>query len=186
MHFFLKILKYIKPYSAYVCFNILSNILSVLFSLFSITMVIPFLGILFGTQEKVSQAQVLAFNASSIKDNFYYIISKTINSKGETEALMFICILVLAMFFFKNLFRYLALFFLTPIRNGIIHDIRMDLQKKIISLPLSFIGTKRRGDLTSRMTSDLVEIEWSIMGTLEMVFKDPINILVFLSKYSFL
>ena len=186
MHFFLKILKYIKPYSAYVCFNILSNILSVLFSLFSITMVIPFLGILFGTQEKVSQAQVLAFNASSIKDNFYYIISKTINSKGETEALMFICILVLAMFFFKNLFRYLALFFLTPIRNGIIHDIRMDLQKKIISLPLSFIGTKRRGDLTSRMTSDLVEIEWSIMGTLEMVFKDPINILVFLSTLIFI
>jgi subfamily B ATP-binding cassette protein MsbA len=186
MHFFLKILKYIKPYSAYVCFNILSNILSVLFSLFSITMVIPFLGILFGTQEEVSQAQVLAFNASSIKDNFYYIISKTINSKGETEALMFICILVLAMFFFKNLFRYLALFFLTPIRNGIIHDIRMDLQKKIISLPLSFIGTKRRGDLTSRMTSDLVEIEWSIMGTLEMIFKDPINILVFLSTLIFI
>jgi subfamily B ATP-binding cassette protein MsbA len=149
-------------------------------------MVIPFLGILFGTQEKVSQAQVLAFNASSIKDNFYYIISKTINSKGETEALMFICILVLAMFFFKNLFRYLALFFLTPIRNGIIHDIRMDLQKKIISLPLSFIGTKRRGDLTSRMTSDLVEIEWSIMGTLEMIFKDPINILVFLSTLIFI
>ena len=186
MHFFLKILKYIKPYSAYVCFNILSNILSVLFSLFSITMVIPFLGILFGTQEKVSQAQALAFNASSIKDNFYFIISKTINSKGETEALMFICILVLAMFFFKNLFRYLALFFLTPIRNGIIHDIRMDLQKKIISLPLSFIGTKRRGDLTSRMTSDLVEIEWSIMGTLEMIFKDPINILVFLSTLIFI
>ena len=186
MHFFLKILKYIKPYSAYVCFNILSNILSVLFSLFSITMVIPFLGILFGTQEKVSQAQSLAFNASSIKDNFYFIISKTINSKGETEALMFICILVLAMFFFKNLFRYLALFFLTPIRNGIIHDIRMDLQKKIISLPLSFIGTKRRGDLTSRMTSDLVEIEWSIMGTLEMIFKDPINILVFLSTLIFI
>ena len=186
MHFFLKILKYIKPYSLYVCFNILSNILSVLFSLFSITMVIPFLGILFGTQEKVSQAQALAFNASSIKDNFYFIISKTINSKGETEALMFICILVLAMFFLKNLFRYLALFFLTPIRNGIIHDIRMDLQKKIISLPLSFIGTKRRGDLTSRMTSDLVEIEWSIMGTLEMVFKDPINILVFLSTLIFI
>lgn len=186
MHFFLKILKYIKPYTSYVCFNILSNILSVLFSLFSITMVIPFLGILFGTQEKVSQAQSLAFNASSIKDNFYFIISKTINSKGETEALMFICILVLAMFFFKNLFRYLALFFITPIRNGIIHDIRMDLQKKIISLPLSFIGTKKRGDLTSRMTSDLVEIEWSIMGTLEMIFKDPINILVFLSTLIFI
>ena len=186
MHFFLKILKYIKPYNSYVLFNITSNILSVLFSLFSLTMVIPFLGILFGTQEKVYQPGPLTFNASSVKEYLYSIITKTVESNGKIEALMFICLLVLIMFFFKNLFRYLALFFLTPIRNGIIHDIRMDLQKKIMSLPLSFIGSKRRGDLTARMTADLVEIEWSIMGALEMVFKDPITILIFLSTLIFI
>ena len=186
MRSFLKILRYIKPYSSYVLLNITSNILSVLFSLFSLTMVIPFLGILFGTQEKVHQSSPLTFNASSIKEHFYSFITKTVESNDKIDALMFICILVLIMFFLKNLFRYLALFFLTPIRNGIIHDIRIDLQKKIMSLPLSFIGSKRRGDLTARMTTDLVEVEWSIMGALEMVFKDPISILIFLSTLIFI
>ena len=186
MHFFLRILKYIKTYSSYVFLNIFSNILSVIFSLFSLTMVIPFLGILFGTQEKTHQARALTLDASSIKENFYFLISKTIDEKGNIEALLLICILVLAMFFLKNLFRYLALFFLTPIRNGIIHDIRIDLHKKILDLDVSFIGTKRKGDLTSRMTSDLVEIEWSIMGALEMLFKDPIAIILYLSTLIFI
>ena len=186
MHFFLRILKYIKTYSSYVFLNIFSNILSVIFSLFSLTMVIPFLGILFGTQEKTYQAPTLTLDASSIKENFYFLISKTIDEKGNVEALLLICILVLAMFFLKNLFRYLALFFLTPIRNGIIHDIRIDLHKKILDLDISFIGTKRKGDLTSRMTSDLVEIEWSIMGALEMLFKDPIAIILYLSTLIFI
>jgi subfamily B ATP-binding cassette protein MsbA len=166
--------------------NVFSNILSVIFSLFSLTLVIPFLGILFGTQEKVFQAPPLSLNASSIKENFYYLISKTIDTKGNVEALMLICVLVLSMFFLKNLFRYLALFFLTPIRNGIIHDMRMDLHKKILSLDVAYIGSKRKGDLTSRMTSDLVEIEWSIMGALEMFFKDPISIILYLSTLIFI
>ena len=186
MHFFLKILKYIKSYCSYVLLNVFSNILSVIFSLFSLTLVIPFLGILFGTQEKVFQAPPLSLNASSIKENFYYLISKTIDTKGNVEALMLICVLVLSMFFLKNLFRYLALFFLTPIRNGIIHDMRMDLHKKILSLDIAYIGSKRKGDLTSRMTSDLVEIEWSIMGALEMFFKDPISIILYLSTLIFI
>ena len=186
MHFFLKILKYIKPYYSYVGLNIFSNILSVVFSLFSLTMVIPFLGILFGTQEKVLQASPLTFSADSIKENFYFFISKTVEEAGKVEALMMICILVLSMFFLKNLFRYLALYFLTPIRNGIIHDLRMDLSKKLLSLDISFISSKRKGDLTSRMTSDLVEIEWSVMGTLEMFFKDPISIIIFLSTLIFI
>ena len=186
MHFFLKILKYIKPYYSYVVLNIFSNILSVVFSLFSLTMVIPFLGILFGTQEKVLQASPLTFSADSIKENFYFFISKTLEEAGKVEALMMICILVLSMFFLKNLFRYLALYFLTPIRNGIIHDLRMDLSKKLLSLDISFINSKRKGDLTSRMTSDLVEIEWSVMGTLEMFFKDPISIIIFLSTLIFI
>jgi len=186
MHFFIKILKYIKPYSSYAVLNVGSNIISVIFSLFSLTMVIPFLGILFGTQEKVYQAAPLSFNAQAIKENFYLFISAIIDNNGKVEALMLICILVFIMFLLKNFFRYLALFFLTPIRNGIIHDIRMELQKKILSLDITFIGTKRKGDLTSRMTADLVEIEWSIMGALEMVFKDPITIIIFLSTLIFI
>ena len=186
MHFFIKILKYIKSYSSYVFLNICSNIFSVIFSLFSLTMIIPFLGILFGTQEKVYEAQPLSLNASSIKENFYLFITTTIDNQGNVEALLLICVIVLIMFLLKNLFRYLALFFLTPIRNGVIHDIRMDLHKKVLALDLAFIGSKRKGDLTSRMTSDLVEIEWSIMGALEMFFKDPISIILYLFTLIFI
>ncbi len=180
MHYFLRILKYIKPYTSFAILNIVSNIISILFSLVSLTMVIPFLGILFGTQAKVYNPQPLSFSATAIKDNFYAIISSTIDEKGKVDALLFICILVLITFFFRNLFRYLALYFLTPIRNGIVHDLRMDLHKKIISLPLPFFTEKRKGDLIARLTSDLVEIEWSIMSSIEMIFKDPLNIIIYL------
>ncbi len=180
MHYFLRILKYIKPYTSFAILNIASNIISVLFSLVSLTMVIPFLSILFKTEDKVYNPQPLRFNADAIKDNFYAILSSTIDEKGQVEALLFICILVLVTFFFRNLFRYSGLYFLTPIRNGIVHDLRMDLHRKIISLPLPFFTEKRKGDLTSRLTSDLVEIEWSIMSSLEMIFKDPINIIIYL------
>ena len=181
MNYFFRIFSYLNPYKGYVILNIISNILSILFSLVSLTMVIPFLGILFGTQEKVYNTSPLSLNAESIKDHFYTIISNIIDNNGKEEALMFICILVLITFFFRNLFRYLALFFLTPIRNGIVHDMRIDLHKKMISLPIGFFSEKRKGDLTARMSSDLVEIEWSIMSSLEMIVKDPISIITYLS-----
>ena len=149
-------------------------------------MVIPFLGILFETQEKVYNPPPLSFDATALKENFYAIISSIVDEKGKIEALLFICILVLITFFFRNLFRYLSLYFLTPIRNGVVHDMRMDLHKKVISLPLPFFTEKRKGDITARMTSDLVEIEWSIMSSLEMLFKDPLNIVVYLATLVFI
>ena len=186
MRYFLKILKYIKPYLPFALLNILFNILSILFSLVSLTMVIPFLGILFETQEKVYNPPPLSLNATALKENFYAIISSIVDEKGKVEALLFICILVLVSFFFRNLFRYLSLYFLTPIRNGVVHNLRMDLHKKVISLPLPFFTEKRKGDITARMTSDLVEIEWSIMSSLEMVFKDPLSIIIYLATLIFI
>ena len=181
MEYFLRILKYIKPYLPFAIMNILFNVLSVLFSLFSLTMVVPFLGILFETQEKVYNPPPLSLNTTALKENFYAIISSIVDEKGKVEALFFICILVLVTFFFRNLFRYLSLYSLTPVRNGVVHDMRMDLHKKVISLPLPFFNEKRKGDITARMTSDLVEIEWSIMSSLEMLFKDPLNIILYLA-----
>lgn len=144
-------------------------------------MVIPFLGILFETEKKIYSASRVSFNAESIKENFYLLISNLIDEKGKLEALLFICLLVLIAFFFRNLFRYLSLYFLSPIRNGVIHDIRKDLHQKVISLPLGFFSEKRKGDISSRMTNDLVEIEWSIMSSLEMIFKDPAHIIIYLA-----
>ena len=157
------------------------NVFAVLFSLVSITMVIPFLGLLFGTMETdIIKPESFTFSTSSIKDHFYYEINSIIESGEKIDALLFICGLILITFFFRNLFRYLALYFLTPIRNGVVHDLRSTLHEKVISLPLGFFTEKRRGDITSRMTTDLVEIEWSIMSSLEMIFRDPLQIIIYL------
>ena len=157
------------------------NVFAVLFSLVSITMVIPFLGLLFGTMETdIVKPESFTFSTSSIKDHFYYEINSIIESGEKIDALLFICGLILITFFFRNLFRYLALYFLTPIRNGVVHNLRSTLHEKVISLPLGFFTEKRRGDITSRMTTDLVEIEWSIMSSLEMIFRDPLQIIIYL------
>ena len=177
---FFRILKYVNPYLGFAGLNIFFNILNILFSLVSITMIIPFLGLLFGTQQKVYNPIDLGFSAISVKENFYALITNIIDDKGKVEALVFICILILVMFFCRNLCRYLALYFLSPIRNGVVCDLRNDLNKKIISLPISYFTEKRKGDITARMTTDLVEIEWSVMSSLEMFFKDPLNIIIFL------
>ena len=177
---FFRILQFAKPYWPFALGNIIFNILTVIFSLVSLTMVIPFLGLLFGTQEKIYEAPALSLNVDAIIQNFYYYITQIIESKGQVEALFFICMMVLVMFFFRNLFRYLALYFLSPVRNGVVKDMRNALHKKMLLLPIGYYTEKRKGDIISRMTADLVEIEWSIMSSLEMIFKDPLNIIVFL------
>ncbi|MBT4217556.1 MAG: ABC transporter ATP-binding protein, partial [Flavobacteriales bacterium] len=178
---FYRILNYVKPYYRYAFLNMIFNVFAVLFSLVSITMVIPFLGLLFGTMETdIVKPESFTFSTSSIKDHFYYEINIIIESGEKIDALLFICGLILITFFFRNLFRYLALYFLTPIRNGVVHDLRSTLHEKVISLPLGFFTEKRRGDITSRMTTDLVEIEWSIMSSLEMIFRDPLQIIIYL------
>ncbi len=177
---FIRILKFAKPYWLKAISNIICNLITSIFSLVSLSMVIPFLGVLFGTQEKIYTAPELNFSFSSIIENFYYYITKIIDHYGEKEALFCICLLVLIMFFFRNLFRYLALFFLTPIRNGIVKDIRSKLHKATLSFPIKFFKKNKKGDLISKMTSDLVEIEWSIMSSLELIFKEPVTILIFL------
>lgn len=178
---FLKILKYAQPYYIYAILNIVFNILAVFFSLVSLTMAIPFLGLLFGTIEAENiQPESFSLTPESIKDHFYFEINTIIESGEKVDALFFICALILITFFCRNLFRYLSLYFLTPIRNGVVHDLRTSLHKKVISLPIGFFTEKRRGDITSRMTTDLVEIEWSIMSSLEMIFRDPLQIIIYL------
>ncbi len=180
MRFFLRILKLLKKYTNYVILNIFCNFLSIIFSLFSLTMVIPFLGILFDAQNKVYNPAPLTLSPVNIKENFYSYITLIIDQQGKIDALMFICLLVLIMFFLRNLFRYSALYFLAPIRNGIIHQLRVLMHIKIVNFPLTFFKKQKRGDITARLTSDLVEIEWSIMSSIEMIFKDPLTIVIYL------
>ncbi|MCK9270903.1 MAG: ABC transporter ATP-binding protein [Bacteroidales bacterium] len=176
----LEILQYIKNYLGYASLNVLFNVLSVIFNLFSLAMVIPFLQLLFDTTKLVYERPALAWNTDAIANYFNYIISSVIIEHGQVQALMFISLLVVALFFLKNLSRYLAMFFLSPVRNGVVRDLRNDIYRRILILPLSYFSEQRKGDIMSRITNDVMNIEWSIMQSLEMLFREPLTILFFL------
>ncbi len=180
MNNYLRILFYLRRHKGPALMNIFFNVLTVLFSLVSLAMVAPFLGLLFGTQPLVTEAQPVSLNASAILNNFNYILSKIILSRGKMEALFFLCVLVVIMFFLKNLFRYLAMFYMAKIRNGVIRDVRLDLYTKVLRLPLQYFSEERKGDLIVRMTNDVQEIQWSIMSSLEVVFREPLSVISFL------
>ncbi|MDD2385816.1 MAG: ABC transporter ATP-binding protein [Bacteroidales bacterium] len=179
---FYKIFKFIFPYKFYAGLNILFNILSTIFSLFSFALVIPFLGILFKSQPLISNPKPLDFtNMASLEHNFNYWISNIIVDKGELNALITIGIIVVIATFFKTLTMYFANHFMVPIRNGVVKDIRNKLFDKVIILPISYFSEDKKGNIIARMTNDVQEIEWGIMSSLEMIFRDPIKIILFLA-----
>jgi ATP-binding cassette, subfamily B, bacterial MsbA len=186
---FHKILRYLLPYWASVTRNILFNFISVVFSLFSLAMVIPFLGILFGTQPRVDELLPVSIDYMRtedigifeiLKNNFYFYISQLIESRGEIYALVFVSGLVIIMSLLKTGFKYLAMYNLATIRNGVVKDMRNALYNKSVDLPLSYYSNERKGDIISRMTNDVHIVEWSIISSLEMLFSDPIMIIVYL------
>jgi subfamily B ATP-binding cassette protein MsbA len=138
------ILKYVKNYKSYVFSHIATVFLSVFFNVFSLTLVIPFLQLLFGGNDKlILQKPELAFNIKSMLDTFYYYISQIIVNYGKEYALIFICVVVLVSIFLKNLFLYLSQYFMAPVRSGVMRDIRRDLYGRIIQLPLLYFSEKR-------------------------------------------
>ncbi len=173
---------YITPYGFRVVLNVAFNLLSALFSLFSLTMLIPFLGILFSTQPLVTELLPFRLSPEAIQNNFNYYISLLITNYGEVYALVFISVVVMVTSLLKNGFKYLSLYHLTPVRNGVAKDLRNDLYKKSIDLPLSYYSNERRGDTISRMTNDVHQVELSIISSLEMMFREPITILIYLGS----
>lgn len=184
----------LRPYKAYVFLNALFNILSVVFSLFSLTMIAPFLDLLFLKDETFYREKMangipaLHFSAQSLIDNFYYYITKLIldPAQGKSAALFYICTTVVVLFLFKNLFRYLAMYVLANVRNGVVKDLRNNVHEKLMRLPLSYYSNERKGDIISRITTDATEVEWSVMSSLEVIFRDPVNIILFLGMMIFL
>ena len=180
MKSFLKILRYARPYWAYALLNVIFNVLAVLFSLVSFTLFIPVLQMLFHQIAIPASAPPLHLEINALKDNFYYFTGKMLEQYGNERMLVYICLLIMILYFLKNLFRYFAMYFLAVVRNGVVKDLRNDLYYKILILPLSFFNEKRKGDIIARMTTDVQEVEWSIMSSLEMAFRDPITILSYL------
>jgi subfamily B ATP-binding cassette protein MsbA len=174
-----RVLHYVTNYKKEVTLNILFNLLYVFFSLFSVVMVIPFVSVLFGLLSTPKVCPQFALNKDAIIDYFSYYISYYKQTQGFFTCLIYICVAFVVFSFLSNLCRYMAMYFLAPIRNGVIKDLRNDIYKKLLILPISFFSNQRRGDLLSRMTSDLADIEWTVLTCLQMVIKDPIMIVVF-------
>lgn len=180
MKHLVRLLGYIKPYSGYAALNFTFNILTVFFSLFSVVMIIPFLQLLF---EKVKVVSPPPFELSGtfFIDYLKYLLSVEISQHGQAAALVKFCLAVAVLFFFKNLFRFLAVYFLAPIRSGAVRDLRQDLYEKLISLPLSFYSRRKKGDMISRITDDVKEVETSIISFAEVTVREPLNILIYMT-----
>ncbi len=173
-------MRYAYPYKWYAVLNIIFNILGALFSLVSLASLVPVLNILFKQSEPVNTLMPWGINTKVVFNNINYYITQEINARGELNTLMLICVGIVILFLFKNLFRYLALFYVAVLRNGVVKDLRNALYHKILILPLAYYTEQRKGDIISRITSDVQEVEWSILSSLEMMFRDPITIVIYL------
>lgn len=181
MNEFIQILRrFVPPYKKYLFLNIFFNILAAFLTLFSFAIIIPILEMLFEIKE--ATYTYMEVGSGSLKDvvinNFYYYITEVINKWGAPMALMLLAILLVFMTILKTGATYLSSYFIIPIRSGIVRDIRNYVFDKIVSLPISFFTGERKGDVMARMSGDVAEIENSIMASLDMMFKNPIMIIV--------
>lgn len=183
MKSFFQILKLIKNYPLNIAGNLFFNILATIFSLFSLAAVAPFLSILFNNDVIELPAEAPEFYLSS--DQFLlwadYHIKYFISTNGPQQALVYFCLFVVVIFTLKNIARYFSLYNLVPIRVGVVRDIRESIHNKILALPLGYYSNERKGDILSRSTADVSEIEVSIISSLEMLFRDPILIITYLA-----
>ncbi len=179
MEAFRKILYFGFPYKIYAGLNIFFNMLYALFSALAFIAFIPMLNVLFETTERINKPPVYKGIMSLedyIKDGLNFLISKKLEEDIDMT-LVIVVALVLVLFLLKNLSNYLAMYFITFLRNGILKDLRNALYKKIISLPVAYFSEKRKGDLMARLTTDVNEIQVSFLSILELVVREPLTII---------
>ncbi|MGB5820159.1 MAG: ABC transporter ATP-binding protein [Saonia sp.] len=179
MDYFKKILRFARPYSKYGYLNIFFNILYALFSALSFAALIPMLDVLFDKAEKIYKEPVYT-DLGHAKDYLQEYINFRVTAyagNDEMKGLVLVIGLVLALFLLKNVFNYLAMYFITFLRNGVLKDIRNNMYKKIVDLPISYYSEKRKGDVIARITSDVLEIQHSFLSVLELIVREPLTIL---------
>lgn len=180
MNYFKQILRFAIPYKTYAFLNVLANILYALFTGLSFMVLMPLLKVLFDPEiesvvEKPTYQGFTKF-ADYFNDYLNYQISQMAGNDAS-KALVFVIILILSVFLLKNIFNYLAMYFITFLRNGVLKDIRNELYQKTIELPLSFFSEKRKGDIMARIGTDVLEIQHSFLSILELIFREPLTIL---------
>ena len=179
--------RFVPPYRSYVIWVFVLNILATIFSLFSFATIIPILQILFGME--TGSHTYIAWGdcagasdlVSAAKNNIYFYIEQIIANSGAPLALMWLGVALIVMTLLKTGTTYLASAALVPVRTGVLRDLRNQIYAKVVELPIGYFTEERKGDIMSRMTSDVGEIEASIMSSLEMIFKNPIMIAVYLT-----
>ena len=182
------IMRFVPPYKKYLALNIFFNTLAAFLTLFSFAVIIPILEMLFKVKEDVYG--YMPVGSAGLKEvlmnNFYYYTQECIAAWGPSMTLAALAALLVVMTALKTGTTYLSSYFVIPMRSGIVRDIRNQLYDKILSLPLAFFTSERRGDVLSRMSGDVAEIENSIMASLDMLFKNPVMIIVCLAMMIFL
>ncbi|MFK7832526.1 MAG: ABC transporter ATP-binding protein [Winogradskyella sp.] len=180
MNYLKKIFVFAIPYKRYAFLNIFFNILYALFGALSFVVLMPMLNILFGEdQERIdTKPQLEDFDGigSFLKDTLTYTV-QSYADEDQLRALTFVIILVIVVFLLKNIFNYLALYFGTFLRNGILKDLRNTLYKKTVELPMSFFSEKRKGDLIARVSNDVNEVQNSFLSVLEIIIREPLSVI---------
>lgn len=186
MHFLKLIRRFVPPYKGEMAANIFFNLLSTILSLFSFAAIIPVLQILFGLSETtlqpidISTVTSLSGWLSAVKNNLYFWMESQIAVHGGGYMLFVLGAFLVVMTGFKCFTAWMANFYMVPIRTGVLRDLRKSLYDKVVSLPIGYFTEERKGDVMSRMTNDVNEVEASIMAALDVLFKDPIMLLIYL------
>ena len=183
MKAFWQILKrYVAPYKGYVGGSVVLNILSAVFNVFSFSLLIPILRILFNvgdvTYEFIPWHKGMPFN--EIANNAYYYVAQWIAQYGQSRVLLMLCLFFIAIVLVKVICYFGASAVMVPIRTGVVKDLRMEIYRKILALPLGFFSQERKGDIIARISGDVQEVETSITSTIEMLIKNPILIVIYL------
>lgn len=184
MRNFFRILRYARPYRRYAVLNVVFNLVSTVFHLGSLLVFIPFLNLLFGQTPPPSARPEVEFSLEGIKrlpELFNWRMASYIEEHGQMGGLIFICVVVALCFLLKNLTRYFALWAIGILRNRAVRDLRNEVYDKILDLPMRFHTGERKGNTIARITNDVQEVEFSIMNYIEMVFREPITIILSLS-----
>ena len=181
MNYLKKILRFAIPYKKYGILNIICNIFYALFSTLSMIAMMPMINVLFGQTDKVLSQPLWDGDYSNLKDylvdSFNFTISQRIEIEGEQSALFLIVAIIVVLFLLKNLFSYLSLYFITFLRNGVLKDIRDEMYRKVVNLPISYFSEKRKGDTISRIASDVGEVQMSLLAVLELIIREPLTII---------
>lgn len=179
MNYFKRILKYAVPYKLYAILNIIANIFYAFFGTLSMISLFPMLKVLFNQTETLStKPEWTGFTniANYAEDylNFFVTLKK---NEGSNDVLIFMVLVIVSTFLLKNIFNYLSLYFVTFLRNGVIRDVRNDIYNQITELSVSYYSEKRKGDIMSRISSDVIELQVSFLGILELIVKEPLMII---------